>query len=378
MPKKDWMVKESDLEKDDIQYKVLKGMNEKSAIVTGCAGSGKSVLALIKAQRIQKEKGNDYQIIVYTKSLCQYMNSGREELNLVKDLAYHQEWKYKRIPKTYANGVTYMVYEKDEYGNYIPKDNLPQADYTIVDEIQDFTKEEIGEFISATRKHFYFFGDTAQSVFKGLKNTLPVEYILYEFPEYREPKTQTFKLYNNYRLPLSVAKLAQNIGEDLPEFDESIYKSPEKQKPYLLEFAGDEQHIDFLIETIKKRELRDVGILVLENVSVKEISIAMRAKGMDNEVKYKDPETGRPIDTLNFSTSLPKIMTYHSAKGLQFESVFLPMLPTVIQRRSALYVAMTRTYHYLYLMYSGSLLDLFANASKEDYLTSTDIIVEEK
>lgn len=378
MPKKDWMVKESDLEKDDIQYKVLKGMNEKSAIVTGCAGSGKSVLALIKAQRIQKEKGNDYQIIVYTKSLCQYMNSGREELNLVKDFAYHQEWKYKRIPKTYANGVTYMVYEKDEYGNYIPKDTLPQADYTIVDEIQDFTKEEIGEFISATRKHFYFFGDTAQSVFKRLKNTLPVEDILNEFPEYRDSKTQTFKLYNNYRLPLSVAKLAQNIGEDLPEFDESIYKSPEKQKPYLLEFAGDEQHIDFLIETIKKRELKDVGILMLENESVKEISNAMRAMGMDNEAKYKDPETGRPIDTLNFSTSLPKIMTYHSAKGLQFESVFLPMLPTVIQHRSALYVAMTRTYHYLYLMYSGSLPDLFANASKEDYLTSTDIIVEEK
>ena len=62
MPKKDWMVKESDL--DDDQLHVFNAILDKSCIVTGCAGSGKSVLALIKAQRIQRERGNDYQIIV--------------------------------------------------------------------------------------------------------------------------------------------------------------------------------------------------------------------------------------------------------------------------------------------------------------------------
>ena len=51
MAKKDWMVKESDLEKDDYEYQVLHAVLDKSCIVSGCAGSGKSVLALIKAQR---------------------------------------------------------------------------------------------------------------------------------------------------------------------------------------------------------------------------------------------------------------------------------------------------------------------------------------
>ena len=73
--KKDWMIKESELDED--QIKVLMGTLDKSCIVTGCAGSGKSVLALIKAQRIQKERGDNYQIIVFTKALCHYMNSGR-------------------------------------------------------------------------------------------------------------------------------------------------------------------------------------------------------------------------------------------------------------------------------------------------------------
>ena len=50
--KKDWMIKESEL--DDDQITVLMGTLKKSCIVAGCAGSGKSILALIKAQRIKK------------------------------------------------------------------------------------------------------------------------------------------------------------------------------------------------------------------------------------------------------------------------------------------------------------------------------------
>ena len=46
------MIKESEL--DDDQIKVLMETLDKSCIVAGCAGSGKSVLALIKAQRVQK------------------------------------------------------------------------------------------------------------------------------------------------------------------------------------------------------------------------------------------------------------------------------------------------------------------------------------
>ena len=83
MAKKDWMVKESDLEKDDYEYRVLHAVLDKSCIVSGCAGSGKSVLALIKAQRLQREKNTQaYKIIVFTRALCKYMNAGRNELNI--------------------------------------------------------------------------------------------------------------------------------------------------------------------------------------------------------------------------------------------------------------------------------------------------------
>ena len=201
MAKKDWMIIESELDED--QIKVLMATNDKSCLVSGCAGSGKSVLALIKAQRIQKEKGDNYQIIVYTKALCNYMNAGREILGLHNDFYFHEEWRWKKALKRYANGQSFMVYLRDDNGNKVP--NMPKADYVIVDEIQDFTQDEIKEFIAATNKNFFFFGDTAQSIYDGLKNTMPVNGINRLFPYDKEPKN--FSLYRNYRLPVPAARV---------------------------------------------------------------------------------------------------------------------------------------------------------------------------
>ena len=341
------MVKESDL--DDDQLHVFNAILDKSCIVTGCAGSGKSVLALIKAQRIQKERGNDYQIIVYTKSLCGYMNSGREVLGLTNNFTYHWEWQNRR--------------------------GMPSADYTIVDEIQDFTRDEIEEFIKATRKHFFFFGDSAQSIYKDFKETIPVEDILYEFPQYRS-STKTFDLYRNYRLPISVAKLAQYVGENLPPIVSSVYQSKERQLPFLLKYQNEQQQIEAIVKIVKDRGLTDVGIFMPDRTSVERLHDMFKKNNVDIEVRYN--KDGGSVDTLNFKTTLPKIMTYHSAKGLQFETVFIPMLPSIIQNRSALYVAMTRTYHYLYMMYSGSMPNLLLNASPEDYLTTTEVVIDDK
>lgn len=348
MPKKDWMVKQADL--DDDQLHVFNAILNKSSIVSGCAGSGKSVLALIKAQRIQKERGDDYQIIVYTKALCGYMESGRETLGLKRDFDYYWWWKNRK--------------------------GMPMADYTIVDEIQDFTEEEIGEFIAATRKHFFFFGDTAQSIYKPFKDTLPVEKILYAFPD-RQSSTKTFELFRNYRLPIQVARIAQSVGEDLPPFVASIYKSNETQKPFLLKYKNDLDQIVTIGKTIKNRGLTDVGIFMPDNNAVEKLVNMFQKENIDIEYRYS--KDGTSYDTLSFDTDLPKVMTYHSAKGLQFETVFLPMIPAIIgNNRSALYVAMTRTYHFLYLMYSGVTPDLLAKAPSDCYETSTETIIQDK
>ena len=345
MAKKDWMVSQADL--DDDQLSVLQATLNKSCIVTGCAGSGKSVLALIKAQRIQKEKGNDYQIIVFTKSLCRYMNAGREELGLKNDFDYHWNWKNKK--------------------------GCPKSLYVIVDEIQDFSKDEIIEFVNATKGCFFFFGDTAQSLYEGLKPDLIEVEKLPTLSCVSTRNYKTFELYRNYRLPLTVARAAYYIDQTQNDsFNESIYKSKETATPFMWHFPDLDAQITQIAQILKNDSSKtDVAILLPRNDDVKAISDLLRQKGVKCESKYNCNEDWH--NDLDFNTTNPKVMTYHSAKGLQFETVFLPDIRPLdpahpASDQKALYVAMTRTYRYLYIMYSGELPEPLSDIPNLDNL----------
>ena len=94
------------------------------------------------------EESGSVILITYTKSLDRYMRQGGATQQTNQNFYYHWEWL--------------------DAGK-------PSADYIIVDEIQDFAKEEIDEFIKAARKCYFFFGDTAQSIYEGIKKTLSLK-----------------------------------------------------------------------------------------------------------------------------------------------------------------------------------------------------------
>lgn len=129
---------------------------------------------MYKAQQIANN-GGDVILITLTKSLSGFMQTGKACSSY--RLFHHALWKH--------------------YG-------CPSADYVIVDEVQDFEKEDIEEFIGAARKSFFFFGDSAQSIYNQYgRNTLSIE----EISDMTGLKP--LRLYNNYRLPRSVAKITQ-------------------------------------------------------------------------------------------------------------------------------------------------------------------------
>ena len=72
-------------------------------------------------------------------------------------------------------------------------------------------------------------------------------------------------------------------------------------------------------------------------------------------------------------------MTYHSAKGLQFETVILPDVDERVDdaERKPLYVAMTRTYRNLYVMYSGNMPFPLSEVPSDLYKTSIKDEVED-
>ena len=347
---KEWDVKNP----DEDQLALIQKTLGKSMLIAGCAGSGKSVIALHKAMKI-REDGGDVILIAFTKSLNRYMAAGRTDNGLGKRFFYHWQWKHEGMPK---------------------------ADYVIVDEIQDFTRSEIEEFISATNKSYFFFGDTAQSIYGKVRpGTLTVE----EISDLTGLKI--LYLYNNYRLPKPVAQITQTyVGVDVNPYEEAVYQSKERERPRFLMFESVARQADAIVTLINKNKWRNVGILLPSNSAVCEMYGYLQERHLVCESKYESKNSdGQGIneqdvlqasnDSLNFRSENPKLMTYHSAKGLQFETVILPMFVEAKSQasRKALYVAMTRTYRNLYVMYTGKLGAPLSNVPGHLYIAKESL-----
>ena len=185
-----------------------------------------------KAKQIIEE-GGDVIMIAYTKSLNRYMQQGRLIPQTERHFYYHWQWV--------------------DAGR-------PSADYIIVDEIQDFSREEVNEFIKATKKCFFFFGDTAQSIYEGIKHPLSIK-------ELSEMTGISISYLNsNYRLPKPVAKITQEfVAIDANPYAEAIYQSKETELPRIIRFEDEQSQIEAIIDIVSKKNMKNVGILVPNN-----------------------------------------------------------------------------------------------------------------
>ena len=71
------------------QEDILNNRNDSSFIVKGCAGSGKSLLALLKAKQIQDSNLGSVLFVVKTNSLKQYMADAIKTYKLMLPMLKH-------------------------------------------------------------------------------------------------------------------------------------------------------------------------------------------------------------------------------------------------------------------------------------------------
>jgi superfamily I DNA/RNA helicase len=339
MPKQTFFVNEEEL--DDFQVQLLQKRIDRSMVVSGCAGSGKSILALWKAKQIKDLQGDSsYIFIVFTKALNQYMSDGIRTIGLDdNNFLYHHQWKQQ---------------------------NCPAADYIIVDEIQDFVRSEVDEFKDAARKAFFFWGDSAQSIYRGLKDTQDILSIA------SDAQIEPEKLHFNHRLPRKIARFATPLTDD----EELVQRCRKEgtEMPRILHYATLEQQLDVAMQQIQNRQITDAAIMLPTNDLVQQAYTYLKNSGYTIEAKFEDRENYHDSRMdLDFESDNPKLMTYHSAKGLQFEAVFLPECSSSDDfYRTPLYVAITRSYQYLYIMYSTNLSPFFNEVPKNLYLTTLE------
>jgi len=149
---------------------------------------------------------------------------------------------------------------------------------------------------------------------------------------------------------------------------ESRCKNEGNIKPKIVYFKTQNAQLDKIIEMINNARMDDVGILFRYNSEIQYAAEYFENRGLAVEMKINQ---NMEID---FNSTKPKLLTYHSSKGTQFQNVFIPIYADLRDDyESALYVAMTRTYEGLYIFhsqYKPSVLDELPSNIYESTISS--------
>jgi DNA helicase IV len=339
MSSEKWFINESEL--DDYQYAIKELDSKRSYVIQGCAGSGKTILALWRAKELQESSKGSFFVLVFTKALRQFIDDGIREIGIdTTKVLYQWDWENRK--------------------------NKPSAEYFIIDEAQDFTLTEVNYIRGKANTSVMLFGDTAQQLYQDKRVTIdgnPRKEKTSSMPGIAASlNVQIRDLTFNYRLPKRIARFAEYINSQSDKLEPRCKKEG-AYYPLIKKCKNLEEELNWIIQKIKENNLKDVGILLPHNANAKNVYSYLNNLGLNPEVKF-DFE-GTSVMSLSFNTNNPKILTYHSAKGLQFQSVFLPSCETTDDfYQNPLYVALTRTYERLYISYSNELSPFLSKIPK--------------
>ncbi|MED4039398.1 3'-5' exonuclease [Niallia taxi] len=257
-------------------------------------------------------------------------------------------------------------YDWDDIANFVlaemEKDNSKRYyKHIIIDEGQDFSPAMLRSLVKSVPSEgtVSYFGDVAQQIYGSR--------ISWRQAGLLPPRIWSFE--QNYRNTEQIANIALAITK-LPYFNEEpdlvIPKAPVASgpKPALIEFSKTSE-LDWIVkQAIKQSERLTVAILVRDRDTVRRII----NKVNDNGVIVQ--ELHGQMGQWNSQPSI-SVGTYHSAKGLEFDSVYLPYctehnLPSqdriialedeneaMSEEIKLLYVAVTRARRGLIISYSG-------------------------
>lgn len=323
--------------------------------ISGFPGSGKST---ILAHSIKTIKGDNpdatYMVVVYTHSLIDMFRAALNELG-VNNLNIETMYQFLSESRSY--------------------------DYILCDEIQDMTPR----IINAMRercKHLIVAGDENQSIFE--------KDVKYKEDTVSAAQIETLTGGKKYELSI-VHRLSPAIQEAVVRFMPSFSKMSNLRNPAdkssqirLCRASSKEKEVKYIWDRALQRPNSGSGtsvvLLPMANEILDFVDCVCDIEGVprwertSNHWNKPDFEAmnkylrehnirlqyvGNGVGNFN-DTSDVFIMTYHSSKGLDFDSVFLPDIDSQLYissdsqiAQAAFMVAMTRSRNELYICYSG-------------------------
>jgi superfamily I DNA/RNA helicase len=350
-----WMVPESRL--DEYQRSILQKcgtLDQNSEWIKGFAGSGKTVLLVYLAQEaIIKNPKTRICIIAYTHALKDLIQTGLK----------------KSIRKTVS------VITKDKF---LRVNN--QYDLILIDEVQDIPKNDLEKIKKRTKK-LVIAGDSDQSIYPDI-SAKPSEIMATLSP-------RVHQLVILYRLTKRLRNIVKSI---LPDSSIETARSDRGQdvQVTLAKAKSMDEEIEWLWDKCQKySDTGDPSVILLPahkyvqqyikaicklNNIYDTIDFSGTKKWSKNSYELANNKMeqagislqylGNDYGSLQLSDSkqITYIMTYHSSKGLDFNTVFLPHLNKNINfwrdsddtSRRIFFVGATRSRRNLFLSYHST------------------------
>ncbi len=378
-----WMITEDRLGPDQVEViDEIGKITNKPIWIKGHAGSGKSVLLLHSlADYLVKKPSANVCVVVFTRALVDLLETG-----------------LRQIPK--LNGKMIPVLTIYQLKHRIDN-GMVRYDAIFCDEVQDLPISFIQSMKSAC-EHLIIAGDAEQSIY----NSVPIwdqrPASSKEIQDSIVPIEK--KLGVIYRLTESVLKILKNVFPSMLNDMPNIAKSTTEIKLY--ESDSEEEEVKFCWEEIKQtnklRTSEVSAILICEHDNIcKFVNFIAEFEGkqkwervdkngmpnydlMNNHFKNIGIPiiyVGNGFGSLTEADNDNKVVitTYHSAKGLDFDYVYLPLVNDDMfihsNQDSLLLVALSRSKSGLFISYTGSLypnLNKFLGHIKPKQISSND------
>lgn len=353
-----WLIPYNKLDNDQIKFINDFEKGNDNLFIKGYAGCGKSVL-LVHILIREKEKNPNAKIIIvtYTHALIDMIKNGLPE-------------ELTNIPV-----VTYFNF----------RNILSHWDLILVDEVQDFPEEDINA-IKSKGKRVIIAGDDNQSIYDNVCNISTIESTL---------QSKTYILDILHRVSRKIRDIASSFCRDKEGIKASIMGKLVENDVRLVYAENYDEECKWLIQTAKEYAASDysTAILIPKHVYIFNFfqklleieGLPPLPNGADkniinehlkrNGIRFQYLGNGFGSFAKAGVENLVTVMTYHSAKGLDYEAVFIPFLsPTLeiwrdnpLRARTLFFVALTRSREQLFLSYSKEKHPLLAEINESSF-----------
>jgi superfamily I DNA/RNA helicase len=333
-------------------------------LVSGPPGTGKTVMALYRAQMYHNESDVTPTVVQYNNTLENYTSGATDEINVDGSITTFHRWFWYGYPE-WVDGEDPPEHQRFHYNwdEIVPKvmvNDVDKVDAVLVDEGQDLPN---GFYMSLPylASQYTIFADENQRLSEEENSTLD------DIREGAELEDE-LRLTKNYRNTREIAKLAREFFVGLETGKPDL---PERrgEKPVVTCTDDAEHAARFIARYERTNDHERIGVLVKNTDTQMELLHLLREENTNHPVQaYSNRES---INTLNFTTPGIQLLCFASAKGLEFDTVFMPEIQKYTSdvdsatTKMELYVMISRARERLFIIYSGAdtppILELFPN-----------------